>query len=216
MNTSNFRPRSLATALALLTLLGAIASGCSLPAVVAQQRTERRYYMVDPARQGEPDRANAKTTLKVRPFTVSPGFETHELIYKIGDQRFDSDYYNLLFMLPGPAMTQATRKWLDATGLFGHVVDSTSQAEETHALEGNLIGLYGDYTNPQTPKAVVEIQFFLLKENKANFTVIFQKSYRQETPLEGGSAENLANGLQKSLGAVLTALEGDLKGVTGK
>jgi len=216
MNSITPRRKALTTALTALALLCAIVSGCALPAVISQQRTERQYYMLDPARTAPTIQANSKTILKVRPFTVSPGFETHELIYKIGEQRFESDYYNLLFMLPGPAMTLATRKWLDASGLFGHVVDSTSQAEETHNLEGNLVALYGDYSNPQAPKAVLEIQFFLLKETKGDYTVAFQKNYRQETPLEGGTPQNLADGLQKSLGAVLTALEGDLKGVAGK
>jgi cholesterol transport system auxiliary component len=213
MNTTPRRFQALAAALACLTLLGA---GCSIPLPAARQVAERHYYMLEPARAGAAAQASAKTILKVRPFSVSPGFDTREFVYKIGDQRFETDYYNLLFMQPGPAVTQTARKWLDASGLFGHVIDSTSQAEETHALEGNLVALYGDYTDPKAPKAVLEMQFFLLKQTKGDYTVAFQKSYRKETPLDSDAPQNLADGMQKSLGAILAALEGDLGGVMGK
>jgi cholesterol transport system auxiliary component len=216
MNAKNPHRPSLAAAIASLAVLVVLGASCSIPLPAARPALERHYYMLEPAREGTVAPTNSKTILKVRPFTVSPGFDTHEFIYKVGDQRFETDYYNLLFMQPGPAVTLASRKWLDASGLFGHVVDSTSQADETHALEGNLVALYGDYSNPQAPKAVLEMQFFLLKENKGDYTVAFQKNYRQETPLSGGTAQNLADGMQKSLGAILASLEGDLKGVVGK
>ncbi|MBF0480523.1 MAG: membrane integrity-associated transporter subunit PqiC [Desulfovibrionaceae bacterium] len=216
MKKISSRQASLAAAFAALILLGAFAPGCSLPGLGSRQHGERRYYMLDPAREAHSVQINAKTVLKVRPFTVSPGFDTREFIYKVGGQRVETDYYNLLFMQPGQAVAQATRKWLDASGLFGHVVDSTSQIEETHALEGNLVALYGDYSDPGAPKAVLEIQYFLLKQTKDDFTVVFQKNYRRETPFDGSAAQNMAEGLQKSLGEVLTALEADLKGVAIK
>jgi cholesterol transport system auxiliary component len=201
---------------AALLLAAALAPACSLPIPAAQQRGERHYYVLDPAREAKtastPAAQGGKTVLKIRQFTVSPGFESREFVYKVGDQRFESDYYNLLFMQPGPALTQATRAWLTASGLFGNVIEATSQVEETHALEGNLVALYGDYTTGK-PQAVVEIQFFLLRETKGNYAVAFQKNYRVQIPLDNGTPPDLASGLQKGLGAILAGLESDLRGV---
>jgi hypothetical protein len=107
-------------------------------------------------------------------------------------------------------LTAQVRRWFEASGKFRAVVDSASKADASWNLEGNVTALYGDYRDPATPKAVLEMQFLLLTDQRSAPQIVFQKAYQQAVPLEGRGPEELTGGWSRALGAILTALEADL------
>ena len=185
-------------------------SGCSLPKIPAP---EKRYFTLNAHRGESLAPAQRKSVLKVRPFDISPGFQGRELVYRLGNHEFESDYYNLFFVPPGPAVTQQIRQWLRDCGVFSNVMEEGSIVNADFALEGSVTSLYGDFRDRAAPKAVVEIQIFLLQNSVESYPVLFQKTYRRETPFtfSGTDSAELAKALNAGLTDLLKELEGDLR-----
>jgi len=196
-------------ALLAIAVLGLLA-GCASP--LNRPAPERRYYNIAVNRPEMAPPAQDKTVLKVRPLQISPAYQGKDMVYRLDETRFEPDYYNAFFVQPANNLSQQVEQWLGRAGIFGHVVDSTSQVTDTHLLEGMVNALYGDFRDPAAPKAVLEMQFFLLKNKTENYAVIFSKSYRKEVPVPAGlkDAGGLAAGYATALGQVLAELEKDL------
>jgi cholesterol transport system auxiliary component len=196
-------------ALVLLAQFAGCAPSLSRPAV------ERRFYNITAQRTDVAAPQQDKTVLKVRPLQISPAYQGKELVYRLGEVEFESDYYNVLFVQPSSNLSQQVEQWLGRAGVFSHVVDSTSQVADTHLLEGLVNALYGDFRDRANPKAVLEVQFFLLKNNKnENYSVAFSKSYKKAVPFSAGfkDAGVLVAAYNQALAEVLADLEMDLRG----
>ena len=202
----------------LLTLLALLVAGCSAP-FAKQPALERHLYAViaqRPQAAGQADGAGPlKTVLKVRPFQVSPAYQGKEMVYRLGDTQFETDYYNTFFVAPAPALSQQAEEWLGRSGLFGHVVDSTSQLADTHVLEAVVNAMYGDFRDKAHPKAVLEMQFFVLRNKDERYQVAFSKNYAAAVPFstEFGDASKLAEAYNTALTQILGELERDLRGM---
>jgi len=77
-------------------------------------------------------------------------------------------------------------------------------------LEGNIVALYGGYTDAGKPEAVMEIQIFLLDEAGPASPVAFSGNYRAVSALESNSPAALAAGLNDCLQNILKEIERDL------
>lgn len=176
----------------------------------AKEYPERRYHDVTAARSGAARAGAAGTVLKVRRFRISPRFEGTELVRRTGESGWEQDYYHVFFVPPAAMMTEEAKRWIAASGLFASVVDFASYAEATHVLEGNVSALYGDARG--APKAVLELQVFLLDDRVAPPSVMFQKDYKRSVDVADAGAESMVGGWSRALGEILTELEGDLAG----
>jgi ABC-type uncharacterized transport system auxiliary subunit len=107
--------------------------------------------------------------------------------------------------------TEEIRKRLAVSGLFEHVIAPSSLLDSTYILEGAVTALYGDYRVSTAPKAVMEIQFFLLHETDSNPKIIFQSQYHKEEPLNGNTPDALVKSWNSALNQILTEFETDLK-----
>lgn len=202
--------RTVTVFLALILL--AIAAGCASP--LSRPAVERYMYNITAQRADIASHPQDKTVLKIRPLQISPAYQGKELVYRLGEVEFESDYYNVFFVQPANNLSQQVEQWLGKAGIFSHVVDSTSQVADTHLLEGLVNSLYGDFRDRAHPKAVLEVQFFLLKNNKnENYSVAFSKTYKKAVPFSAGfkDAGVLVTAYNQALAEVLTELEKDLR-----
>jgi cholesterol transport system auxiliary component len=199
----------LAAILALVML--SLAAACTAP--LNRPAPERRFYNITAVRPEVAPPAADKSVLKVRPLQISPAYQGKEMVYRLGETEFESDYYNAFFVQPANNLSQQAEQWLGRAGIFGHVVDSTSQVADTHLLEGMVNALYGDFRDKTNPKAVLEAQFFLLKHKNDTYSVATSRSYRREVPFPAGSrdASPLAAAYNKALAEILGELEKDLR-----
>ena len=203
--------KRLSAAVLALTLL-ALAAGCASP--LSRPSVERRLYNITAQRADIAQPLQDKTVLKVRPMQISPAYQGKELVYRLGEVEFESDYYNLFFVQPANNLSQQVEQWLGKAGIFSHVVDSTSQVADTHLLEGMVNALYGDFRDRANPKAVLEMQFFLLKNKNESYSVAFSKTYKKAVPFSSGfkDAGVLMAAYNQALAEVLGELEQDLRG----
>jgi cholesterol transport system auxiliary component len=193
-------------------VLAAMLAACA-PPQLNRPAPERKLYNISAERPEAAAPLKARTALKVRPLQISPAFQGKELVYRLGDTQFESDYYNAFFVQPSQNLTGQTRQWLSRAGLFGNVVDSTSQVQDTHLLEGMVNAFYGDFRDKGAPKAVLEVQFFLVQNQGDNYNVIFEKNYAKAVAFEpqGGDASALALAYNQALAQTLAELEKDLR-----
>ncbi len=171
---------------------------------------ERRFFTIEATRSGPERTGDSKMVLRVRRLSSSKMCDGTELVTRTGDAVYESDFYNVLFMTPAQQVGEQTQRWLTSSKICAHVVGAGSSIPETHTLEGNLVSLHGDYRRPEAPKAVLEIQFLLVRVVTDPPAAIFEKTYRQEIPIPAGEPGLLVKGWSDGLRKILDALEEDL------
>jgi len=201
--------------LALLSLIVAVLLAGCIGQALDRPAPERRFYTIAAARPQSAPPSQARTVLKVRPLRISPAYQDREMVYRMDDTRYVSDYYNAFFTLPATTLTQLTQDWLGRSGIFGNVVNATSMVVDTHLLEGMVNTLHADFRDQASPKAVLAIQFFLLQNKNGDYSVTFSKNYQREIPFTPGAdaAGALTEAYGKALAEILGELETDLRAV---
>lgn len=184
--------------------------------VVGCISTERAYpvkrqYVLDVSRGGEKLPKPLAGAVKVRQFSISSRFDGREFVYRIGDAAYESDFYNEFLASPTSMLTEEVRQWLGASGVFAHAVDTGSGVPAAYVLEGNVPRLYGDYADRTAPRAVLEIQFFLIDERSGANEIVFHKAYAVAESLASRTAAELVKGWNTCLEKILTELEKDLQ-----
>jgi ABC-type uncharacterized transport system auxiliary subunit len=196
---------------ALLVALCAVA-GC-MNVDLAKSYPERRYYLLDAERQGPPAPVHFERNVTVHKCSVSPAFDGRELVYRLSDAGYASDFENQLFVTPGYAIAEEVRKWLAKSQVFANVVASRSELESDYVVEPNLVELYGDYRDETAPKAVLELQLYLIDDRQRPSEVLLKTDFRDERPLADSSAAALVEGWSASLRAALERFEEALQGL---
>lgn len=192
---------------AALFFAAALVSGC-----ISTERAYpvKRQFVIDVYREGEKLAKPLAGAVRVRQFSTSSRFDGREFVYRTGDVAYESDFYSEFLAPPASMLTEEIRQWLDASGIFANVVDAGSGAATVYVLEGNVPQLYGDYVDRSAPRAVLEIQFFLIEERGGSRAVAFQKTYAAAAPLASRAPVDLVRGWNTCLMNVLTELEKDL------
>ena len=180
-------------------------SGCVRTSV------DKRYYLLEAVRPGEPAAAQSDTVLEVRRFTIDAAFADAGLVYRRDELVYESDFYHEFLVSPAVMVTEKTRFWLARSGVFERVLAPGSLLQPTHTLEGNITMLYGDLSDASAPRAVMELHCFLLASEDVDQTVVSGKVYGASNPLEARTADALVKALDRCLTQILERLEADLK-----
>jgi len=190
-----------------MLLMGVVVWGC---ASLKKQYPEKRNYLVEATREKQGRASASDLVLEVLKIECPSEYQGRELVYRMGDFSYESDFYNNYFIAPDLMLTDQCRKWMEETGLFSNVVGRTSILRPALILQGALVSLYGDYRSGDQPEAVIEIQFLLLDNRLNPPGVLFQKNYGRQIPLKSRGAEELVRGMSEGLSNILSSLEEDL------
>jgi hypothetical protein len=181
-------------------------SGCS-----STDTYNKKYYVLNTDRQVEPVGTQTDYVLEVCRFTVDSAYSGSGLVYRVSDFEYESDFYNEFLASPSAMITDKTRNWLSKSRLFKRVLDSGSQIDPTHIIEGNITALYGDFRDPLSPKAIIEMRIFLLKvETGQEPLPVFGKTYTSSISIGSDGPEGLVEALDRCLRGILSTLESDL------
>jgi len=172
---------------------------------------ERKYYVFDVTPNVSASVPTTNSVLEIRRFSVSPAYHGNEFVYRISSDGYESDFYNQFFKSPSSLVTQVVYKWVSKFSPFEYVVEAPSEVTPDFILDGVVNAIYGDYSVSGSPKAILGIQIFLLKEVEAKREIVFSKTYREETDISSKSPTALMNGWNAALKAILTDLGSDLR-----
>jgi cholesterol transport system auxiliary component len=166
-------------------------------------------WLLAPERTGAPRTMQSPLWLKVGSFSVTTPFDTKSLVYRLGDQRYEKDFYNAYIATPSNMFSNATRQWLDQSGIFRITVAQGTSFFPFYTLQATIDELYGDYRGK--PEAVVSVQFFLTVTNPNLPTpLITAKRYTQRIALANNLPQTLVLGQQQALAQILQQLEADV------
>ena len=170
---------------------------------------ESANWLVAPERTGAPRKMQSQLWLKMGSFFVTSPFDTKSLVYRLGDQRYEKDFYNAYIATPSSMFANATRQWLDQSGIFRLTVAQGTSFFPFYTLQATIDEFYGDYRGK--PEAVVSVQFFLTVTNPNIPTpLITAKRYTQRIALADNQPQTLVLGQQQALASILQQLEADL------
>jgi uncharacterized lipoprotein YmbA len=170
---------------------------------------ETANWLVAPERTGPPRKMQSPFWLKMGSFSVATPFDGKSLVYRVGEQRYEKDVYNAYIATPSNMIANASRQWLDQSGIFRIAVAQGTSFFPFYTLQATVDELYGDYRSK--PEAVVSVQFFLTVTNP-NLTnpLITAKRYTQRVALANNLPQTLVLGQQQALAEILQQFEADL------
>jgi cholesterol transport system auxiliary component len=196
-------------ALALLSL-------CAACVGIERSYPDKRYFVLEVSANPSSANPTANETLEVSNIRVSPRYADRSFVYRTSEAGYESDFYNQFLIAPASLITEEVRKGLIETQTFKHVIGAASQSQPNYVLEGAVNALYGDFRNADSPRAVLEMEFFLTSEIPAKPGILLQKRYAKSIPLSSRTPEALVKGWNQSLEEILTSLAADLKAVSPK
>jgi cholesterol transport system auxiliary component len=189
---------------------------CAACVGIERSYPDKRYFVLEVPANPSSANPTANETLEVSNIRVSPRYADRSFVYRTSEAGYESDFYNQFLIAPASLITEEVRKGLIETQTFKHVIGSTSQSQPSYVLEGAVNALYGDFRNADSPRAVLEMEFFLSSDIPAKPGILLQKRYAKSIPLTGRSPEALVKGWNQGLEEILTSLTADLKAVTVK
>ncbi|MHC4131222.1 MAG: ABC-type transport auxiliary lipoprotein family protein [Planctomycetota bacterium] len=182
-----------------------IISGCG-PKRIGYNQTN---FVLDVSRDlDQQEIVDDEIILDVYSFNIDSAFGSKSLVYRKSESKYETDFYNKFLISPDDMITEKTRAWLSESGLFEMVAEPGSYLDATHALQGSIIALYGDFRDKSSPKATMKIRLFLV--NLSDKTVVFNKTYEAVSEAEDRTADSIVSGLNNCLINILTELENDL------
>ena len=155
-------------ALTFVTLLCGALTGCD---AMSQPFPEKDFYAVEVGAAPSPVAKQHSAAVRVRRLRIAQPYDGRAFVYKVGPSKYKTDYYNSFIASPDQLLTSELTRWLSETKPFAAVVDSAGEAAHRYVLDGIVSELYGDYTDPQKPKAAIQAKSFLLDDSRAETAV---------------------------------------------
>jgi uncharacterized lipoprotein YmbA len=179
---------------------------CSLP---SRSPVTPTAFMVNPERSGEPLKNRSSLWLKIGSVSVAPPYDGRSLVYRLGDQRFEKDFYNVYTTLPADMIANAERQWINKSGIFSAAVGQSNSFFPYYTLQATVNEFYGDYR--VRPEAVVSMEFFLTVTNSGKGNpLIGSNRYTKRITLKDNTPAALVMGQQQALAEIFKEYEAQL------
>jgi len=187
-------------------VITAVLAACSLP---KQEPLPITSWMIDPERVEKPYTPRADIWLKVGSVAVAPPFDGRSLVYRLGNQRYEKDFYNIYSATPNEMISNATQQWLNNAHIFAMTVGQSNSFFPYYTLQASVEEFYGDYR--VRPEAVVTMEFYLTATNAGvSNPIIGTNRYTKRIPLSDNTPAALVTGQQQALAEILKQYEGEL------
>ena len=190
-----------------IVVLVIFCSGC---VSLEQKYPDKSYFVIEISSAGQASPAQGDRVLLVSNLHISPRYAGTGFVYRTSETAYESDFYNQFLSSPGTMISEEVRKGLAAASAFRYIVGPASELTAKYVLEGSVNALYGDFRNLNAPAAVLEIEFFLRKENSSNPGIALHKRYEKSVAIGQRTPDALAKGWDQALEAIIANLVADL------
>jgi uncharacterized lipoprotein YmbA len=165
--------------------------------------------MVSPERTGVPYKAKTDYWLKIGAVSVASPFDGRSLVYRLGDQRYEKDFYNVYTAIPAEMIASAERQWFNHANIFSLTLGEGNSFFPYYSLQTTINEFYGDYR--VRPEAVVSVEFVLAVANAGKTNpIIGANRYSRRIALKDNTPEALILGQQQALAEIFKEFEAQL------
>lgn len=186
----------------LLTVVVGL-TACSLPTRAPVSPTS---WMVAPERTDPPLKNRSDIWLKIGSVNVAPPFDGRSLVYRLGDQRYEKDFYNVYTVIPAEMIGNAERSWFNKANIFAAAVGQNNSFFPYYTLQLTVNEFYGDYR--VRPEAVVSVEFFLSATTAGKVNpIIGTNRYTKRVALRDNTPQALVLGQQEALAEIFKEYE---------
>lgn len=171
-----------------------------------------------PAIGGEPSPSTSASSrragaIRIERVRIEPPFNGTSLVYQVGPDQYEVDYYRDFVADPSMLLTAGTVSALsDAPGFFALVLPPSSVADAQWRLETTVTRMVGDFREVGRPVGRVAVRFMLLHDSAGATTVEGDWAVDGNAPLAGASADELPAALGKAYGEALSILVQRVRG----
>jgi cholesterol transport system auxiliary component len=150
--------------------------------------------------------------LALKKLEVASPYDQRSIVYRTGDFTYARDPFASFLDLPGQELQAPLRDGFCSQGDFSAVVETGSALEPDILVEVEVLQLFGDFRQPESPKAVLTMRFtFFAATNGIATQPLFQKEYSQSLPIDKPSATALLSGWDQALTGTLAAVLSDYR-----
>jgi cholesterol transport system auxiliary component len=184
----------------------ALLAGCT---ALTRQAPVRQTFLLEP--RAPPVVAHSQSgTLRVGTINVAAPFRGKTFVYRVGDLRFESDYYVEFLVPPGTMIGEQTARALAQAAAFSRVAGPGAAGEAEWVLDGFVPALYADMREAGKPAAELDITYYLTPTAGAQETPVWTHDYRQRIAMRDATPVAYAEALNKAFGDIVAELAGDL------
>jgi cholesterol transport system auxiliary component len=195
--------------LSFLTLL-LLSTGCvdlSRPALA------KHYYLLETSPQPSDSPPAHASAIRVTGIEVSAPFSERSMVYRLEQERYESDFYNEYFVAPRAMITSKLVEWLTVRRVFATTLPPSSTLDAPYALEGQVTALYGDLRDKAKSAAVFGMQVFVTDMRNPEKSILLERACAEQVPVPDRSADAISKGLSQALQRCFAQLEADLRGL---
>ncbi len=193
-------------ALAGVALLAVALGGCS---ALTRPAPLRQTFLLEPV--PPPVAAKARPgALRVGIVKVAAPFRGKAFVYRIGDLRFQTDYYVEFLVSPEAMLTEQTARALDHARVFERLAGPGSAADADWRLDGFASALYADARDSATAYAEIAVTYYLTPAGGVAQTPVWTREYHQRVAMRDASPAAYAEALNRAFGDIVAGLARDL------
>ena len=188
-------------------IVSTVLSGCVR---ISREHPDITYYNLKVTRGEEPRGRDEGMSLKLRALEARQPYDSRRFVYHVQKNEVVRDYYNQFAAFPAVMLTAAVGDWLQDSPSVDFVSRERDMIDCDYELRGEIIELYGDFTDPADPRAVLVLRFTLLATADIPYAVVFSREYEASVRVERVSSTALLEGWKKGVRRILNDLEEDL------
>lgn len=171
----------------------------------------KNYYTFDVINDIKVNSNQGKNYIKIERVDVNHAYHHRDFNYRTGPDEFISDYYNQFYKPVGALVTSELYKWMSSAGIYKDVLPVNNLINAKYILDSKLVDIYGDFSNPDDPRAILNMQFFLVDDSSDVAELAYSNVYNQNIAISSKTPGALVEGWNEALKNILKQLESDLR-----
>ena len=186
-----------------LVIVAAALTGC---AQSAPDKNTFAMMVKMPAVEGH----RVDADLHVAPVNVLRPYSGRSFVYRVGENRFELDYYNQFVASPSDLLTGLVAQSLADHGLFRAVVMGNEGLAPTYHLETTITELAGDYRKASAPAGVIAARFIVVRDDADGSHIAGQWTFEESVPAKDHTPKALVDAWDQAMEKVLARLGEEL------
>ena len=193
----------------LTLLLVALLTACS---AITRPAAVRQTFLIEPPALpvvAKPQPA----ALRVGTIAVAAPYRGKSFVFRVGDLRFETDFYDEFLVPPASMLTEQTARALARARPFARVAGPGATADAEFVLDGFASALYADLRGAGKPAAELAITFYLTPTAGFERTPVWSHEYRRHAPMRDASPAAYAEAVNTAFAEIVAELARDLAGL---